>query len=297
MSAAGKKTTIFRAAVALIVVLAFAAARMALNNRTAVHQAQAAMASTPAVDEASTGEGAPIASGAANMPAPASRPANEPAPQATAKHAPAATKTSATPASDESILKAIGSKTAPVEMEIFSDYQCPTCGAFYEQTLKPLINDYVASGKVYLVHRDFPLPMHKYSYEAARWINAAAKIGRYPEAEQALYDNQAAWSADGDIGKFIAAALSPADFARVKKMMENCPQENAGITPASLTQAGQHACPFDASIEKDKALGNTVPVSGTPTFRFYYKGKTYGPMSGFVSWPIMKQFLDQVLSQ
>jgi protein-disulfide isomerase len=82
-------------------------------------------------------------------------------------------------------------------------------------------------------------------------------------------------------------------------MMEACPPPAAGVTPASYSQAGKpaHGCPFDASIEKDKALGNTVPVSATPTFRFYYKGKTYGPMSGVVSWPIMKQFLDQVMSQ
>jgi protein-disulfide isomerase len=162
-----------------------------------------------------------------------------------------------------------------------------------------LISDYVASGKVYLVHHDFPLPLHKYGYEAARWVNAAAVAGKYPEVEAALYDNQAAWSADGNIQKYVAAAMSPVDFKRVAKMMETCPPPAAGVTPASYSQAGKpaHGCPFDASIEKDKALGNTVPVSATPTFRFYYKGKTYGPMSGVVSWPIMKQFLDQVMSQ
>ncbi len=215
----------------------------------------------------------------------------------TAKHTPPATKTSAV--SSEYIVKAIGSKTAPVTMEVFSDYQCPSCGSLYEQTLKPLISEYVASGKVYLVHHDFPLPMHKYGYEAARWVNAAALIGKYPETEAALYDNQAAWSLDGNIKKYVAAAMSPADFNRVAKMMEACPPETAGVTPASYSQAGKasHGCPFDASIEKDKALGNTIPVSATPTFRFSYKGKTYGPMSGVVSWPIMKQFLDQVMSQ
>jgi protein-disulfide isomerase len=215
----------------------------------------------------------------------------------TAKHTPPVTKTSTVP--DEYIVKAIGSKSAPITMEVFSDYQCPSCGSLYEQTLKPLISDYVASGKVYLVHHDFPLPLHKYGYEAARWVNAAAVAGKYPEVEAALYDNQAAWSVDGNIQKYVAAAMSPVDFRRVAKMMEACPPPAAGVTPASYSQAGKpaHGCPFDASIEKDKALGNTVPVSATPTFRFYYKGKTYGPMSGVVSWPIMKQFLDQVMSQ
>ena len=51
-------------------------------------------------------------------------------------------------------------------MEVFSDYQCPACRGFFENTLRYMINDYVASGKVYLVHRDFPLPMHPYSIDA-----------------------------------------------------------------------------------------------------------------------------------
>jgi protein-disulfide isomerase len=216
----------------------------------------------------------------------------------TSKHTSATTKPASL--SDEYIVKAIGSKSAPITMEVFSDYQCPSCGALYEQSLKPMISDYVASGKVYLVHHDFPLPIHKYGYEAARWVNAAAVVGKYPEVEAALYDNQAAWSADGNIAKYVEMAI-PGEFKRVEKLMEACPIETApgGVTPAGYSQPGKaaHGCPFDYSIEKDKALGNTVPVSATPTFRFTYKGKPYGPMSGVVSWPIMKQFLDQLLRQ
>jgi protein-disulfide isomerase len=207
---------------------------------------------------------------------------------------------SAKPASSESddlATKAIGSKSAPITMEVFSDYECPSCGALYEQTLKPMISDYVASGKVYLVHRDFPLPMHKYSHDAARWVNAAAHIGRYPEVEAGLYDNQAAWTASGDLQKYVSGALSPADFKRVAKLMEPCVSQAAAVKPASATPQAAHACPFDTSIDKDIALGNTVPVTATPTFRFFYKGQTYGPTSGFVAWPLLKQFFDSLLAQ
>jgi protein-disulfide isomerase len=201
-------------------------------------------------------------------------------------------------ASDDVPVKAIGSKSAPITMEVFSDYQCPSCRLLYEQTLKPLINEYVASGKVYLVHRDFPLPMHKYSMEAARWVNAAAKIGRYPEVEAALYDNQDAWSADGNIAKFVAAVLSPAEFKRVETMVKACEGDLTGVKPASAsTSQGGHDCAIDAAIQKDKELGNTVPVTQTPTYRFYYKGQAYPPTPGYVSWPILKQFFDSLLAQ
>jgi protein-disulfide isomerase len=214
------------------------------------------------------------------------------------KSATAAPAAKAAATSDEVPVKAIGSKSAPITMEVFSDYQCPSCRLLYEQTLKPLINEYVATGKVYLVHHDFPLPMHKYSTDAARWVNAGARIGRYPEVEAALYDNQDAWSADGNIQKFVAAALSQAEFKRAEKMVETCVADSTGFKPARLNLTPQaHECSIDDAIAKDKALGNAVPITQTPTYRFTYKGQIYPPTAGYVTWQILKQFLDSLLAQ
>src|SRR6185437_14628805 len=66
--------------------------------------------------------------------------------------------------------KSLGSPSAPIRLTVYDDYECPACGQFYEQTLRQLIDTYVADGKVYLVHRDFPLPMHEFSRQAARWV-------------------------------------------------------------------------------------------------------------------------------
>jgi protein-disulfide isomerase len=211
----------------------------------------------------------------------------------------AAAKTSpahAKPATTQALplpVKTIGSKNAPITMEVFSDYQCPSCGSLYEQTLRPMISDYVASGKVYLVHRDFPLPMHPYGYEAARWVNAAARIGKYEEAEAALYDNQKAWSIDGSIEKYIAGAMSAADFKRVQKMMVGCSLE---VKPPASADSPS-GCPLDANIEADKQLGNQIPVKATPTFITSYKGQKYPAASGVISWPVMKQYFDSLLAQ
>jgi protein-disulfide isomerase len=182
-------------------------------------------------------------------------------------------------------VKTYGSKAAPITMEVYSDFQCPSCRGLYEQTLRPLINDYVAAGKVYLIHRDFPLTVHPYSYEAARWANAAAEIGRFAEVEAALYDNQAAWSADGNVRKYIAAALSPAEMKRVEKLMVNC--------HGAATTGG---CPLDIWIEKDVTAGHVIPIQQTPTSIVIYRGLKY-PVVGVVSYPILKQFLDSLLRQ
>ena len=54
--------------------------------------------------------------------------------------------------------KAMGSKNAPIAMEVFSDFQCPACKALFLKVNQKLMDNYVITGKVYLIHRDFPLP-------------------------------------------------------------------------------------------------------------------------------------------
>jgi protein-disulfide isomerase len=177
-------------------------------------------------------------------------------------------------------------------MEVFTDYECPSCRNLYENTLRPMISDYVASGKVYLVHHDFPLPMHKYGFEAARWANAAARVGEFSAVEAALYDNQDAWGADGNIEKYVAASMSSAEFKRVQKQMEGCM-----APPGAAVAPNSHGCPLDAYIEADRAIGMRIPVQATPTYIITYKGQHLPAATGFVSWPILKQFFDSLLSQ
>ncbi|HLJ42267.1 MAG TPA: thioredoxin domain-containing protein [Candidatus Acidoferrales bacterium] len=191
-----------------------------------------------------------------------------------------------------SAAKSLGNPNAPIKVEVFSDYECPACGRFYEGTLRPMIDDYVASGKVYLVHRDFPLPLHKYSREAARWANAAARIGHFEAVDRVLYDNQAVWgehgSADGDIRKFVQAALPPAEFKRAERLMQGCESDS---------HAEIAGCAVDAEIQHDMAAAQLVPVTQTPTFIVSARGQSYPPAAGVISWPLMKQFLDQILNQ
>jgi protein-disulfide isomerase len=174
-------------------------------------------------------------------------------------------------------------------MEVFSDYECPSCRNLYENTLRPMISDYVASGKVYLVHRDFPLPMHKYGYEAARWVNAAARVGQFQNVEAALYDNQDAWAANGNIEKYVASSMPAAEFKRVQKLMTGCEY----LAPGTIGQS----CTFDTYINADHDLGMKIPVQATPTYVITYKGQKLPAGSGAVSWPILKQFFDSLLSQ
>lgn len=189
------------------------------------------------------------------------------------------TKAAAVPeaaVADMAALKSFGSKTAPITMEIFSDFQCPACRNLYLGTWRQIQDNYVNTGKVYAIHRDFPLKAHAHSRVAARYANAAARIGKFEAVEEALYSKQDAWSANGNVDGTVAAVLSPADMAKVRRLVE-------GGT-------------LDAGIEKDVALGQGYRVSQTPTVVITQRGQTY-PVTGVVSYAILHQFLDQLLAQ
>ena len=175
--------------------------------------------------------------------------------------------------------KSMGSPTAPIKLEIFSDYQCPACRELYLTTTRQLIDNYVSSGKVYLVHRDFPLTMHTYSRVAAHWLNAAAAAGDFQAAENALYSKQDQWGTTGNVEQTLASALSAADMAKVRAV-----------------EAAQKA-QLDAAVQNDLNMGNSRNVSGTPSIFVVHHGQTIPLPSGPVPYPLLKQYLDSLLAQ
>ena len=195
--------------------------------------------------------------------------------------------------------KTYGVSSAPIKLDVFSDYQCPYCRVFYDQTLRHVIDEYVSSGRVYLVHHDFPLPLHKYSGEAARWANACAEVGEFGPAEASLYDNQEAWGADGNIAKYIAAAMPASDFKRVQAIMKGSamPAPQATNASADPMAAVSHPCAMDPYIAQDIKLGYKMSLPGTPDFVITYKGHTFAPVYSAVSWPVLKQLFDTLLQQ
>jgi protein-disulfide isomerase len=172
--------------------------------------------------------------------------------------------------------KAFGSKNAPVTMEVFSDFQCPACKTLFTTTNRRLMDDYVSVGKVYLIHRDFPLPMHAYSRVAARYARAAAQLGKVEPVELALFQNQEKWEQNGEVDGTVATALSAAEMTKVR----------------ALVKGGT----LEPLIDKDYMLGQTYNINQTPTTVFHCKGQTY-PYSGNMTYDTLKQFLDQLLSQ
>ena len=172
--------------------------------------------------------------------------------------------------------KTLGSKSAPITIEVFSDFQCPACKQLYTTTMKQVVENYVNTGKVYLIHRDFPLPMHAYSRVAARYGVAAARIGKFEPVERILFEKQEVWEQNGDVDGTVASVLTAADMTKVRALVKGGTLED--------------------EINKDYAQGQLHSVNQTPTSIIYYKGQPY-PVVGQQTYPIFHGFLDDLLSR
>ena len=87
----------------------------------------------------------------------------------------------------------LGSKDAPLTMVEFSDYQCPFCRRFFDQTFPRIKTKYIDTGKVRYVFRDFPLDqIHPQARKAAIAAHCANDQGKYWEAHDMFFKNQEA---------------------------------------------------------------------------------------------------------
>ena len=88
-----------------------------------------------------------------------------------------------------------GDPDAPVTLEEFGDFQCPTC-ATVSAVIGQIERDY--GHRLRVVFRHYPLAMHSHAIEAALAAEAAGLQGHFWEMHDLLYKNQAVWSKASD---------------------------------------------------------------------------------------------------
>jgi protein-disulfide isomerase len=173
--------------------------------------------------------------------------------------------------------RALGSPTAPVRLEIFSDFTCPHCRHLHEEVLPQLMKDYVIGGKVYVVDRAFPLtgPGHEHSREAFAYAVAAARIGKYEQVADALYAQQATWAINGNVWATVMSALpSLADQRKVQALAKD---------PGVL-----------AEIEAEYQAGTAAGINQTPTLIVYVGGNHYN-LPPAPDYRLLKSMIDGFL--
>jgi protein-disulfide isomerase len=89
----------------------------------------------------------------------------------------------------------LGAEDAPVQMFVFSDFQCPACGSWQRQIEGNLKAEFVETGKVRLTYYDFPLvSIHPHAFLAARAARCANEQGSFWDYHDRVFANQNAWA-------------------------------------------------------------------------------------------------------
>jgi protein-disulfide isomerase len=101
-----------------------------------------------------------------------------------------------------------GPADAPVTLVEYGDYECPYCGEAYA-VLKAVQR--IMGDRLRFVFRNFPLTgVHPHAAHAAKFAEAAATAGKFWEAHDLLYENQAALDDDSLVAYGALIGLSPA---------------------------------------------------------------------------------------
>src|ERR1044072_8686255 len=78
-----------------------------------------------------------------------------------------------------------GDRKARLVLIEFSDYQCPFCARFVRETLPEIEKDYIKTGKLKYVFRDFPITSaHKDAFKAALAAGCALDQGKFWEMHE-----------------------------------------------------------------------------------------------------------------
>ncbi len=161
-----------------------------------------------------------------------------------------------------------GDADAPVTIVEWSDFECPFCARFHQQTLPSIEEEYIKTGKVKLVYRDFPLSFHPNAQKAAEAAECAGEQGKYWEMHDMLFEK----GVQGGVASFKQYAK---DLSLNTAKFDTCLDSGA--------MAGE--------VQKDMADGAAVGIQGTPGF--IVNGKL---VSGAQPFAVFKQVIDAELN-
>ena len=137
----------------------------------------------------------------------------------------------------------IGKADAPLVLVEFTDFQCPFCKSFHEQTFPGLVQKYVETGKLRIVTRFLPLAFHNHAEAAAQAGFCADEQGKFWPMRDGLFARSAELSQSNILNAAIDAKLDINHFT-------GCLQSNV----------------FAGRVLADKKEAEGASLNGTPSF-------------------------------
>lgn len=137
----------------------------------------------------------------------------------------------------------LGDEDAPVTIIEFSDFECPFCKRFNDQTFQQIKANYVDTGKVRVVFRHYPLPFHANAQKAHEASMCADDQDKFWEYHDAIFAQQTNLGVPALKQMAVSLGLNTATFN-------------------SCLDSGKYA----QYVQDDLAAGSAAGVSGTPSF-------------------------------
>ena len=157
----------------------------------------------------------------------------------------------------------LGDKNAPVTIVEFSDYECPFCQRSFNDVLPGLKKNYIDTGKVKLVFRDFPLSFHANAHKEAE----AAECARSQGDDSTYYMfHDKIFTQTTSNGTGLALTQLPV----IAKSL--------GLNVSQFQQCLDSGT-FKAEVDKDISDGSAAGVAGTPAW-FIGKSSKDGVIEG-----------------
>jgi protein-disulfide isomerase len=146
----------------------------------------------------------------------------------------------------------LGSPHAPLTLYYWRDFQCPFCAKFDTQTLPALVSEYVNTGKLRVVFKDFVFlgPDSETAAEMSRAVWASASSS-YDQWQQSIYASQgkenSGWASEQNL-LTITATIPGVDVNKVIALMN----ENSST--------------YRTAANTDYVEGQQFGISATPGF-------------------------------
>ncbi|MDP2625261.1 MAG: thioredoxin domain-containing protein [Candidatus Peregrinibacteria bacterium] len=142
----------------------------------------------------------------------------------------------------------LGDADSPIVMVEFSDFQCPYCQRFVEETLPAIEANYIDTGLVKLVYRDYPLDFHANATLAAEAAECAGDGQDYWEMHDMLFERLSEWSSLPDPTDTFVAYANEIGFYTTS--FSSCLENHDMLS----------------EVQADMIEGASYGVSGTPSF-------------------------------
>lgn len=171
----------------------------------------------------------------------------------------------------------LGDSTAPVLIEEFADYQCPSCAQYAIITEPDVRKRLVETGQAYYKFYEFPLPMHRHAPAASLAAACADDQGKFWEMQYQVFYGQDQWGT-GPNGREVVNNPKSVfkEFAQMVGLDLNAWED----------------C-YDSGRHNDRVAANAAEairrnVQSTPTF--FINGKMH---MGALSYDAMKRLVDE----